>query len=92
MENKVKFISYDKNPWGWCFGILTIEMNGKLYKLKDILISGGSIGWDGDTEEVITGPWKVKEEKLPEKLKPYIKEIEEIVNNNVEYGCCGGCI
>lgn len=93
MKNNIEFISYNGNFPCLCYGTLEIKVNNKIYKLKDILSSGGSVWFDSTWgEHIEQGPWKIKEEKLPEELKPYIKEIEEIVNDNVEYGCCGGCV
>ena len=37
------------------------------------------------------GDWKVDLYEHPE-LEPYKEEITRVVNENVEHGCCGGCI
>lgn len=93
MENKVEFISYNGSYPCLCSGTLEIKVNGKHYKLNHILFSGGSVWFDDSMEEHIEeGPWEINESELPIELKPYIKEIEEVVNDSVEYGCCGGCV
>lgn len=88
----IEFISYDGEYPCLCMGTLKIKVDGKDYSLDHVMISGGSIGrsedWDMWAEQ---GPWTVDLEEYPE-LKPYEKEIAMVVNDNVPYGCCGGCI
>lgn len=50
---------------------------------------GGSITED---YEVIKDKWIINYEDLNNKYKKYYKTIDILFNNNVEYGCCGGCI
>ena len=56
------------------------------------MISGGDIcrdeSWDMWAEE---GDWEINLYEHPE-LEPYKEEIIRLVNENVEHGCCGGCI
>ena len=100
MELVSKFLSYKKNPkpnlefisytgeWpNLCSGIMTFKVNGKKYQIKR-LESGG--GLDSDYEP-FEGEWKIKEDRLPEELRPFRKEIEKLANDNIEHGCCGGC-
>ena len=56
------------------------------------LRSGGSVLFDKSGEEhVYHGEWSIDNypEDFPENLK---EEAVRIVNENVPYGCCGGCI
>ena len=91
---KIEFISYDGKYPCLCFGTLVIKVNDKPYTLTHAMISGGRIvggastDWDMWTEE---GEWSLDLEEYPE-LKQYKDEITEVVNDNVRYGCCGGCI
>ena len=91
---KIKFVSYDGKWPCLCFGVLTIKVDEKTYKLDNVMTSGGCIcggphtDWDMWAE---TGPWSLDLKEYPE-LQPYEKEITEIVNENVIWGCCGGCI
>ena len=39
-----------------------------------------------------TGEWIIDAQKLPEKYRKFADEIDEVFNENVEWGCCGGCI
>lgn len=90
----VEFISYDGKWPNLCSGVLTIKVNGTSYKLENVMVSGGCIiggphtDWDMWSEQ---GPWTVDLEEYPD-LKQYEDEITRLVNENVEYGCCGGCI
>ena len=90
----VEFISYDGKWPCLCMGTLTIKVDGKTYSFKHAMISGGGVfggsstDWDMWSEE---GDWKIDLGEHPE-LEPYLKEIERVVNDNVEHGCCGGCI
>lgn len=88
----VEFISYDGKYPCLCMGTLTIKVNGKTYWLNNKMISGGCIMRDGDWNMWSEyGDWEIDLEKYPE-LEPYKEEITQVVNNNVEQGCCGGCI
>lgn len=42
--------------------------------------------WNAHIEN---GRWSID---LPEDLEPLRKEIEECINENIPYGCCGGCV
>ena len=89
----VEFIKYDGKWPCLCFGTLIIKVDGKTYHLENAMISGGGVwhdsGWD--SVDVTQGPWKIDLYKFPE-LKPYEEEITQVVNENVEWGCCGGCV
>lgn len=88
----VEFIKYDGKYPCLCFGTLSIKVNGQTYHLKNVLVSGGCIHKDKDWNMWATqGPWSLNLDDYPE-LLPHEGEIIECVNNNIEYGCCGGCI
>lgn len=42
--------------------------------------------------DVGVGEWKIDVDRLPEQFRKYAEEIGKVFNENVEYGCCGGCI
>lgn len=96
VENtEVKFISYDGKAPTLCSGTLTIEVAGVEFVLPPHTFeSGGSVTFDDDWEETITeGPWKIADfAEFPEELEPFKEKILELVNENVEHGCCGGCV
>lgn len=90
----VEFVSYDGKWPCLCYGTLIIKVNGKTYSFKEAMISGGRImggpstDWDMWSEQ---GDWEINLEEHPE-LEQYKEEITKVVNENVEHGCCGGCI
>ena len=54
------------------------------------MVSGGGAYFDDNWDSYIEhGPWTVK---VPEEFAPLRSEIERVVNENVEKGCCGGCL
>lgn len=86
----VRFVSYSGEFSCLCFGILKIEVDGKIWELENALVSNGACGFTADGNDYLTtAPWSVD---LPEQLKPYEKEITALVNENVAWGCCGGCL
>lgn len=100
---EIKFVSYNGKYPCLCSGILTLNIDGKditfgsLYGEPDydrFWVSGGSCGFTGDYSDsvVTTGPWEIKKEYLPDFLKEHADKLIEIFNENVEYGCCGGCL
>lgn len=57
---------------------------------KDQIRSGGSVWFDDEWHEhVESGEWSVN---VPAKYANLTDEIERCVNENVEWGCCGGCV
>ena len=69
-----------------------LDINGEVVTFSEYCMhSGGCCGFSGDyTEEYVEqGEWTVD---VPEKYKQYEDEINEVVNENVRWGCCGGCL
>lgn len=103
-ENHVKFISYTGKYPNLCTGDLILEVDGKRYTFGLILNrenilptfwdSGGSCGFSKDYSEsyVYPGKWIINADELPQELQKYADEIDELFNENVPYGCCGGCL
>lgn len=93
MKERLKFISYDGKYPNLCSGTLVMELDGKKVHFPSYcLSSGGSVTFDSDwCEHVTQGKWTIKEfpDNFPEELKKYATKL---VNRNVEYGCCGGCV
>ena len=93
MTKRLRFVSYNGEFPNLCSGTLVISLDDVEYPIKHALCSGGSVWFDDDwNEHVEAGDWTIDEDMLPQLLKPYAKEIEQLVNENVELGCCGGCV
>lgn len=99
----IKFISYSGKWPNLCNGILCLEVNSKPYYFGyDYKISNNSSdiyydkfwssGGSCSLESIDKNEWIIYEDKLPTELKPFVKEISDVFNSNVPYGCCGGCI
>lgn len=87
----VEFVSYDGEYPNLCSGTLVLKINGEEVEFpKYCMHSGGRVycddGWNFCTEE---GPWTVD---VPIGYRAYQTEIENVVNEEVPWGCCGGCI
>jgi hypothetical protein len=55
--------------------------------------SGGCVQADEDWNyNVLQGEWEIDADEIPEEFRKYAAEIDEVFNNNVPWGCCGGCI
>ncbi len=91
MADRVKFISYNGRYPHLCTGTLVIEIDGEVYNLYNSLSSGGGVSFTADWDEIVTsGAWSV--DGLPVEIEHLRKEIEDVVNKNVRWGCCGGCV
>lgn len=90
----LKFICYSGKYPNLCRGILVVEKDGKRYGLEDILSSGGRCYFTDNyaNAHVETGRREICKEDLPKELQDNYHELLELVNDNVEHGCCGGCI
>lgn len=98
-ESHVKFVSYTGTYPCLCSGILTLEIDGERYKFGDdrqfrsFWRTGGNVWFDDDwNEHVDIGSWEIDVEDLPEQFRKYVSEIKKVFNDNIEQGCCGGCV
>lgn len=101
---EIKFVSYDGEFPTLCMGTLVLNIDGEQYYFSDFIDkddhhfrsfwrSGGSVQFDEDWNENISrGAWELTKLFLPDFLKPYGQQLIDIFNENVAYGCCGGCI
>lgn len=96
MTHTVKFVFYTGEYPCLCRGNLTVEIDGKIVNCPNVsMVSGGSYGFDDDGWEYTRqGPWGAIF-GLPawiEKDDALVEAIRDVVNANVEQGCCGGCL
>lgn len=93
MKERLKFKSYDGRFPNLCSGKLIMELDGKEIVFPSYcLLSGGSVWFDDNwSEHVECGEWEIIEfpKGFPEELK---EKATELVNSNIDYGCCGGCV
>ena len=100
VNSNVEFVSYSGKYPCLCMGVLTLKIDGEevkfgnKYSNKDVDYptfwhSGGGID---SNYCAYSGEWEIDVEELPEQYRKYATEIDDVFNENVEHGCCGGCI
>lgn len=86
-------IQYDGKYPNLCSGHLKVTIDGVVWDFgKYCLSSGGCAYFTGDWEDVVKqGEWTITNypEGFPEKLK---KAVLRKVNEEIPWGCCGGCL
>lgn len=104
MKHEIKFISYDGEYPNLCSGTLTLDIDGEIVTFgyeygkvnyPQFWYSGGSCGFLGcnyDETYCNKGEWELDETVLPDKYKNIGKELIQVFNKNVRWGCCGGCL
>lgn len=104
----IKFISYTGKYPNLCSGVLTLEIDGvevrfgHNYDNFDTLedgnyekfwMSGGSASFDEDYNGVVeTDAWELDIDSLDERFWDIADELIDVFNENVDFGCCGGCL
>ena len=77
-----------------CMGKLKVTINGIIYDFPfNCLTSGGSTYFSDSYSQahVGKGPWEIN--KWPDNFpKEYEAATLEVVNENIPWGCCGGCL
>lgn len=102
--DNVKFVKYTGKYPNLCSGVLTLEIDGVEHtfgynyhypkpEFDQFWCSGGDVWFDVDWNDCIEyGGWKIHVDKLPEQFRKYAEEIEDVLNDNIPLGCCGGCL
>jgi len=86
----VEFVSYDGKYPCLCSGTLVLRIDGNEVSLDSCLESGGGCSYNECDDFVWQGEWDISD--IPDEYKKYHDEIVKVVNDNVPYGCCGGCL
>ena len=86
-------VEYDGKYPNLCSGKLIVYIDEKKWEFpRYCLNSGGSVGFDDNWNALVSnGPWHLSEwpEGFPEELKDLVTEA---INEEIPYGCCGGCV
>lgn len=86
----IKFISYDGKYPNLCSGTLCFKKDEIEYKKQYAICSTG--GLMADYSGTYSGPWVLDKEDFPELNEMELCYLTKLVNDNVQLGCCGGCI
>lgn len=100
---RVKFVDYTGEYPCLCSGEVTLEIGGQVVKFCRYksdsektgkpylsLSSGGQCYFDDEWDDHIeSGPWSID---LDPRYAELEDEILEVINSNIPWGCCGGCI
>lgn len=100
---RVEFVDYTGDYPCLCSGEVTLKIDGQVVKFVDYkceseesgkpylsLTSGGHCYFDDEwNDHVIDGPWRID---LDPRYAELEDEILEVINSNIPWGCCGGCL
>jgi len=91
--SNIELVSYDGCYPNLCSGKLVLKLCGEEWTFPyHCLSSGGSVSFTDDWEEIVTdGEWDIREwpEGFPGGAKSYAIDL---VNKEIPWGCCGGCV
>ena len=75
--------------WSW-------EKDEELANYQRFWCSGGGVSFDEDCIEFVDGPcnWEISAIKkdYPHEIWKILPDVLKVMNENVEGGCCGGCV
>ena len=100
---RVEFVDYTGDYPCLCSGEVTLKIDGQVVKFVRYkceseesgkpylsLTSGGHCYFDDEwNDHVIDGPWGID---LDPRYAELEDEILEVINSNIPWGCCGGCL
>lgn len=88
-------IKYDGEYPNLCSGRLEVWVDDEYYNFGEcVLSSGGSVSFDADWNETVThGKWSIDDCDFPENFPKELKdELLDVINREIPWGCCGGCV
>ena len=88
-------IQYDGEYPNLCSGNLIVTINGKEWHfVPHALHSGGCVSFDDNWSETVTaGAWDIWDDDWPANFPNELKdEVLKAINNEIPWGCCGGCV
>ena len=92
-DKGISLVCYDGSYPNLCSGTLIIAVDGKVWSFPShALVSGGSVSFDEVwNEQVVQGEWMISDwpEGFPEEMK---EDTLQIINAEISWGCCGGCV
>lgn len=104
--DKIEFVSYSGKYPNLCSGKLVVKIDGKEVSFGTyegmttdyprFWCSGGSIQFTMDYSdcEIKKGDWEsvAAEREYPPEIFKLLPDILKVMNENVDGGCCGGCV
>lgn len=85
-------INYDGRYPNLCSGNLKVIIDNEIWNLGNILTSGGRCEYNSKTHECEIGYGKWRIENWPNGFpKFYKKPVLDTINDEIRWGCCGGC-
>jgi len=86
-------INYNGEWPNLCSGKLGVIVDGRCWHFPEFCLqSGGEVTFDSDWNEYASsGEWSVSEwpEDFPDELKGVVLDK---INEEISWGCCGGCV
>lgn len=97
-EKHVEFVSYTGKWPNLCQGLLTLKIDNTIVTFGNNTIHKNaqypkfwSSGGECTMKYIQTGEWIINVANIPKEFREYAAEIDEVFNENVEHGHCGGC-
>ena len=89
MNHIIKIEKFEEKPWALCSSLVIMSVDGKQFRVR--LHTGGAVWFDEHwCEHVEDGPWSLWD--IPDEFKHLKKELTDVINKEIIWGCCGGCV